>query len=107
VLLVTEDSDLREACGRAVRAAGYHVVTAAHSGHAVLAGLCGGTIDIVLSELSMADGSGPGLAERLRRHHPMLRAAYFANAGTPECEGVIVRPFTRDEVLDKLAALAR
>jgi CheY-like chemotaxis protein len=105
VLVVTEDADLREACSRAVASAGYRVVAAAHSGHALLAGLSGDPIDIILTELAMGEVSGPGLADRLRKHHPALRAAYFANAGTPECEGILVRPFTRDEVLDQLSAL--
>ena len=107
VLLVTEDVNLREACGRALVAAGYSVVEAAHSGHALLASLRGGAIDIILTELSMGDISGPNLAERVRRHHPALRAAYLANAGTPECDGVIVRPFTRDDVLRQLTVISR
>ena len=89
----------------ALVAAGYHVVEAAHSGHALLASLRGGAIDIILTELSMGDISGPNLAERVRRHHPALRAAYFANSGTPECDSVIVRPFTRDDLLSRLPGL--
>jgi hypothetical protein len=60
-------------------------------------------VDVAAIELSMADLSGPALAERLRRHNPEMQAVYLAQSGTPECEGVLVRPFTRDDLLASLA----
>jgi DNA-binding response OmpR family regulator len=109
VLLVTGDADLRAAAERAITAAGYRVLAAAHSGHALLACMGQGTVDTLVTELAMDDMSGPSLAERLRRHHPNLQTVYLANAGTSECEGVLVRPFTRDDLLARIeaAALAR
>lgn len=98
-LLVTGDTNLREAAARALERDGYRVLTAVHAGHAVLACLQAGRVDVAAIELSMADVSGPALAERLRRHCPEMRAVYFAQGGTPECEGVLVRPFTRDDLL--------
>lgn len=106
VLIVTGDADLREAAERALASAGYRVMTAAHSGHATLACLKGARVDILVAGLQMDDVSGPRLAERLRRHHPDIRAVYLAEPGTPECEGVLVRPFTRDELLMRLNAVA-
>jgi hypothetical protein len=50
--------------------------------------------------------SGPALAARLRRFCPSLATIYFATAGATECEGVLVRPFTRDDLLAALAAQA-
>jgi len=70
----------------------------------VLACLRAGRVDLLATELSMDDQSGPVLAEKLRRHCPSLATVFFANHGSVECEGVLVRPFTRD---DLLAALAR
>jgi CheY-like chemotaxis protein len=96
---VTGDMNLLEAAARALGREGYRVLTAAHAGHAILACLRGGRVDVAVMELSMADLSGPALAERLRRHCPKMRAVFFAQAGTPECEGVLVRPFTRDDLL--------
>jgi DNA-binding response OmpR family regulator len=104
VLLVTGDDDLRQAAARALAVTGYKVVTASHSGHAILAAMAGGPIDWLLAELAMDDGSGPSLAARVRRFHPAVQSLFFANAGTPECEGVLVRPFTRDDLLGQLAA---
>lgn len=106
VLVVTPDANLREVAARVLTREGYRVLTAAHGGHAVLACLKAGRIDLLAAELSMDDVSGPALAERLRRHCPAIAAVYFANSGTPECGGVIVRPFTRDDLLAGLAAAA-
>lgn len=106
VLVVTPDTDLRQASARVLGREGYRVLTAAHAGHAVLACLQAGRVDLLAAELSMDDVSGPALAERLRRHCPGLATVYFANSGTPECGGVIVRPFTRDDLLAALAAAA-
>jgi DNA-binding response OmpR family regulator len=104
LLLVTGDADLRAVTARVLTREGYHVVTAAHSGHAVLASLTG-RIDILVSELELDDTSGPALAATLRRHHPRLRVVYFADAGTPAADGVIVRPFTRDDLVLELDAV--
>jgi len=104
-LVVTPDVNLREASARALTREGYRVLTAAHAGHAVLACLRAGRVDLLAAELSMDDVSGPALADRLRRHCPDLVAVYFAKSGTPECQGVIVRPFTRDDLLAALPAL--
>jgi len=106
VLVVTGDNDLRTAAARVLAGDGYRVVTAAHSGHALLACFLSGTIDLVATELSMEEMSGPALTDRLRRHHPELRAVYFAETGTPECDGVLVRPFTGEKLLLQVATCA-
>ncbi|HJR59269.1 MAG TPA: response regulator [Vicinamibacterales bacterium] len=103
ILVVTSDAGLREASARAIGGQGFTVVTAAHAGHAVLACLKAGQVDLLITELSMDDVSGPALAARLRRHCPKMETVYFANTGTPECRGVLVRPFTRDDLLSALA----
>ena len=99
VLVVTPDADLRAAAARAIESAGHTAITASHAGHAVLACLKAERVDLLVAELSMEDLSGPALAARLRRFSPGMSAVYFGNAGTVECEGVIVRPFTRDDLL--------
>ena len=101
-LLVTPDTNLREAAARALEGDGYRVLRAAHSGHAVLACLEAGRVDVAAIELSMDDVSGTALAERLRRQRPEMRTVFFAKTGTPECEGVLVRPFTRDDLLARV-----
>jgi CheY-like chemotaxis protein len=99
VLVVTADADLRAATTRALESTGHTVIAAAHGGHALLACLKSPRVDLLVAELSMEDVSGPALAARLRRLSPEMSAVYFGNAGTAECQGVIVRPFTRDDLL--------
>lgn len=106
VLLVTADADLRAAAAHALEAAGYDVVAAAHSGHALLACMTGRHVDLLAADMAMEDLSGPALAERLRRHCPDLRSVYLAPPGTPERGGILVRPFTRDELLAAIGAAA-
>lgn len=105
VLVVTPDANLREVSARVLTREGYRVLTAAHAGHAVLACIEAGRVDMLAVELSMDDVSGPALADRLRRHCPDLRAIYFGKSGTPECDGVIVRPFTREDLLRALPGM--
>ena len=104
VLVVSADANLRAASARVLEKEGYTVLTAAHSGHAVLACRNVGRIDLLATELCMDDLSGPALSAKLARLCPGIRTVYFANAGTHECEGVLVRPFTRDDLVAALAA---
>jgi DNA-binding response OmpR family regulator len=104
VLFVTGDPDLRAAGERALTAVGFRVQLAAHSGHAVLAGLTS-RVDVLIAELSAPDISGPALAELLRRHHPGLRVVFMANPGTTEgVEHVVIRPFTRDDLIARISS---
>ena len=102
VLFVSADADLRAAVKRVLENEGYLVQPVAHSGHALLH--CRTShFDVVVTELSGPDVSGPSLAEQLRRHCPGLSVIYLGNPGTPEgIDHVLVRPFTRDDLLDRL-----
>jgi DNA-binding response OmpR family regulator len=102
ILLVTSDRELRESAAAALVSRGYRVLAAPHAGHAILACMDAPHVDVAAIELSMEDVSGPVLAERLRRRCPGLVSLYLARAGTPECEGVLVRPFSRDDLVEKV-----
>jgi CheY-like chemotaxis protein len=102
ILVVTDDREWREVSSRVLSREGYTVISAAHAGHAVLACMTAGRVDLLVAELSMEDVSGPMLAARLRRQCPEMAAVYLGRAGTPECDGVLVRPFTRDDLLAAL-----
>lgn len=104
LLLVTPDEDLRAVAERVLAREGYSVRVAAHSGHALLAAMTA-RVDVLVTELCTPEMSGPALAELLRRRQPGVRVVYMANAGTPEgLEHVLVRPFTRDDLLGRIAA---
>lgn len=106
ISLVTEDPELGEACARALGEAGYSVLTADHSGHAMLACLQGRRTDVLICELAMEEGSGPALARRLQRYNPQLRALYIGREGMLcDAENVLVRPFSRDDLLARVARL--
>ncbi len=102
VMFVTEDADLRAAAERALTAEGFEVVAAAHAGHALLACLAGRHIDVLVTELAMRDMAGTRLARRIRRYYPDLPVIYLAKAGTGASEGILVRPFTRDDLVRHL-----
>jgi CheY-like chemotaxis protein len=102
VLLVTADPDLRAATGRALEREGYRVLAAAHSGHALLACRTASHVDVLITDLALDEMSGPALAERVRRDFPEVQTLFFGGPGTPESEGVLVHPFTRDELLAAL-----
>jgi CheY-like chemotaxis protein len=106
VLFVSGDDDLRAVATRVLSDAGYSVATAAHAGHALLAGLTLDRIDVLVSEVTLDDMPGAALAERLRRHHPGMGSLLMADFGTPEGDGLVIRPFTRDHLLVALEALA-
>ena len=106
VLFVSGDDDLRAVAARVLGREGFIVLTAAHAGHAMLAGLTLDRIDLLISEIVLDDMPGPALAERLRRHHAGLRTLFMADSGTPEGDGLVVRPFTRDHLLAALASVA-
>jgi DNA-binding response OmpR family regulator len=73
-----------------------------HSGHAVLLSRTH-RFDVIVTELSGPDVSGPMLTRQLRRHCPNLTAVYFGNPGTPEgADHVVVRPFTREDLLERI-----
>ena len=107
VLLVSGNADLRAAAGRVLSREGHHVVAAAHSGHALLAGLECERIDLLISEWELDGGSGESLAASLRRYHKDVRTIFMANAGTPRRTGIVVRPFTRDDLLREIDAVGR
>ena len=102
VLFVNADADLRAVVTRVLQRESYEVCAVAHSGHALLMSRRG-AFDVLITELSGPDVSGPALFDVLRRHCPGMTPLYLAHAGTPEgINRVLVRPFTRDDLLLRL-----
>ena len=107
VLFVTGNADLRAVATRVLGREGHEVVTAAHSGHALLAGLECERIDILISEVQLDGVTGEWVAASLRRYHLGMRALYMADAGAPARAGVLVRPFTRDDLMREIETICR
>jgi DNA-binding NtrC family response regulator len=106
ILIVTADRNLSAAAMRVLEQEGYDVVIARHAGHAFLAALTRSRIDVLVSELALDDMTGEALAATLLRHHPGMRTLYIADHASPQSASTLVRPFTRDELLDGLSTLA-
>ncbi len=106
ILMVTGDENLNAVATRVLEQEGYDVVIARHAGHAFLAALTRSRIDVLITELTLDDMSGEALAATLRRHHPALRSLFIADDPARQSERTLVRPFTRDELLDELSTLA-
>lgn len=102
MLFVSGEAELRTALARALEREHYQVSAVAHSGHALL--LCRTMqFDVLVTELSGPDLSGPSLAAQVRRHCPSLSVIFLGNAGTPEgIDHVVVRPFTRDDLVERI-----
>ena len=104
ILFVSGNADLRAVAERVLEREGYQIMTASHSGHALLAGFECEHIDVLISELQLDGASGEAITASLRRYHPALRAVYMAESGTPPRPGVVVRPFTRDDLVREIEA---
>jgi len=90
---------------RVLEQEGFDVVIARHAGHALLAAIMRNNIDVMISDLALDDMTGESLASTLRRHHPALRSLYIADQVAQHPGPVLVRPFTRDELLQELSTL--
>ena len=108
VLLVTADRGLREAGSRVLASAGLTVVTAAHSGHALLACLGAVHFDVLVIEEEQEDAPD-AVPRRLVRHQPGMRVVRVGRphagiAGTDRPD--LVRPFIADDLLAAVALAA-
>lgn len=102
VLFVHPDADTRAVVTRVLQRRSHDVRAVAHSGHALL--LCRtAPFDVVVTDLSGPDISGPSLAAQLRRHLPELAFIFLANPGSPDAlDHLLVRPFTADDLLQRI-----
>jgi two-component system, cell cycle sensor histidine kinase and response regulator CckA len=108
ILLVEDDSSVRDLVERVLRSRGYHVLAAQHGGDALqLAShtVCG--VDLVLTDVVMPSMSGRELVEALQVARPALRVLYMSGYTDDEIirRGLhdpsisfIQKPFTADNL---------
>jgi PAS domain S-box-containing protein len=114
VLVVEDESLVRKAVQHYLQAAGYRVLTASDGAEA-LARSSGhrGTIDLVLTDLSLAEGAtGPEIVVELRKARPEVAVLYMS-ACPPELlarrgfllpeGGALEKPFGRETLLRRVA----
>jgi CheY-like chemotaxis protein len=117
ILLVEDDTALRDATARLLQNQGYDVLVARSPAHAKQlcdSGEC--PVDLVLSDVMMPEMSGPALAKELVAAHPTLRVLFMSayvgqstiaddllNSGVP----IVEKPFEPSELSDKLEQVFR
>jgi two-component system, cell cycle sensor histidine kinase and response regulator CckA len=74
ILVVEDDANILKLVSARLRSAGYRVLPASSSAHAIkAASITKGKIHLLLSDVMMPDMSGPDVAHLLQKHRPELR----------------------------------
>ena len=111
VLLVDDDEAVRRLSARILQRAGYHVLSALSGPAALeLARTHGGDIDLLLSDMVMPGMSGNELAAAMSHVRPALRVLFMSGydrGATAPHQRLLAKPFTRDGLLDAVAAMLR
>jgi CheY-like chemotaxis protein len=99
LLLVEDDEEVRRLALRVLRASGYRVLDAADGNDAIrTAEACGGTIDLLITDVVMPGMGGRQLAERLREVTPDLPVLYVSGY----TDDAVVRDSVERDELDFL-----
>jgi CheY-like chemotaxis protein len=112
ILLVEDDSDVREILSRTLRRAGYDVQEAGHALGAVCAMVRAGA-DLVLTDIHMPIMDGLGLVRELKAHEDTRGVPVVAITGfdTPAsrkaaseagCVGYITKPIETEEFIREI-----
>jgi two-component system cell cycle sensor histidine kinase/response regulator CckA len=109
LLVVEDESALRDVAGRILSGAGYHVLAADGGTQALeLAALHDGTIDLLVSDVVMPGMLGKELAERLVHTRPDTRVLYMSGYAQPVLASqgtldpgvaLLEKPFTAADLL--------
>lgn len=108
VLLVDDESLVREATGELLRDLGYQVVEA-QSGRDALDYLADNSVDLLVTDHLMPGMSGTDLARTVRELHPGVKTLIVS--GYAELEGIspdlprLAKPFRQEELAESLARL--
>jgi CheY-like chemotaxis protein len=109
-ILVADDNDqIRALVAETLREYGYHVLEAA-SGEEALALTCD-RLALVVADIVMPPDGGIALVEALKQRVAGIKALFISgygglSAGSIGVDPVLSKPFTADELLSRVAALA-
>lgn len=116
ILVVEDESDVRDLASEFLRSAGYKVLTARDGSEALaLAKITSKTIHILLTDVVMPKMRGPELAERLKLVRPELKVIYMSGYLEQNHESderiaeqfFIQKPFSRQLLLNRIAEALR
>jgi len=111
VLIVDDNSDLRELLQRALERHGFSVLAAANSAEALrLSEQHEGTVEILVSDIVLPELNGLELSKRIRARHPEAKVLFITGFGAdqfPELReyaaNILEKPFPPSELLRKVA----
>jgi signal transduction histidine kinase len=107
VLVVDDDDDVRRMVERALRRAGYTVLTAASGPDALVRSRGhGGPIDLLLTDMVMPGMTGQDLLRELSAERPRLEVVFMSgyHQGAPiDPRRFVAKPFDRDTLLGTVA----
>jgi CheY-like chemotaxis protein len=102
VLIVDDEPGVLQLSRRVLEDAGYAVLTASTLGEAGELG-AQQRVDLLLTDLTLPDGSGTELAEQLTGAQPAARVLYMSGDLAAQAElPLIVKPFGVDELLGRV-----
>jgi CheY-like chemotaxis protein len=116
VLVIDDDAPLRTTIRRSLETGGFQVLEATSGRHALAQLREGRTVDLVVTDLRMEDGSGGWLLAQLAYEHPELLGCTVVMAGDAGGAGaahvasrwrcpVLGKPFSREQLVGALRAL--
>ncbi|HMA96524.1 MAG TPA: response regulator, partial [Polyangiaceae bacterium] len=117
ILLVEDEPSVRKVTQRILQAEGFRVYVAESGEEALsLIGRIAEPIDLLITDLAMAEMGGCALSEQLRQQRPTLRTLFISGysrdqaiaPGTTDSHSTfLAKPFTRDVLIKKIATLLR
>ena len=111
ILMVDDNPEVAGILGLTLRRLG-HTVVEANSGEAAISTFEMGNFDLVITDLGMPDMSGHEVAKIVKEMKPGTPVLVISGWGgqlnleeMPEVDGVIAKPFSKDVLSEKIAAL--
>ena len=109
ILLVEDETFVREVASEVLRAAGYRVLTAKNAAEAMQIYENGFDIDLLLTDVVLPGETGRVLAERLRRANPqlpvLLATGYGEQMAREAGEDCLAKPFSSEDLLGRVRQL--
>jgi two-component system cell cycle sensor histidine kinase/response regulator CckA len=106
VLVVDDSATVRKLACAFVEDAGYRVLEASCHAEAVDKACQCGSVDAVVADIVMPDGSGFELVRKLRRIHPAMRVLYMSAYHEAHlANDFIAKPFSAADLRDALRVL--
>lgn len=103
VLIVDDEEAIRTAARRVLEGYGYRTAVAAHGGEAITyLDSFPGTVDLVLSDVSMPEVSGRAAAATIALRHPGVPMLFMS--GRDADEGLLAKPFSAKDLVAAVAA---